>query len=108
MNRFVDSIPAESYADIGGLPRTSFLFQAHPVHTVYAGPIFWEATHARAVMRAYRDFLPTALCRPQNRAVHGPVPEGLLLFESYSVLVCARPRLLNQCDSSLSEFAPFP
>src|SRR5919205_3060977 len=39
---------------------TSFLFQAHPVDTVYAGPIFWEATHARAVMRAYRDFLPTA------------------------------------------------
>jgi hypothetical protein len=39
---------------------TSFLFQAHPVHTVYAGPIFWEATHAKAVMRAYRDFLPTA------------------------------------------------
>jgi FAD/FMN-containing dehydrogenase len=39
---------------------TSFLFQAHPVSMVYAGPIFWEATHARAVMRAYRDFLPTA------------------------------------------------
>ena len=39
---------------------TSFLFQAHPVGTVYAGPIFWEATHAKAVMRAYRDFLPTA------------------------------------------------
>ena len=39
---------------------TSFLFQAHPVATVYAGPIFWEATHAKAVMSAYRDFLPTA------------------------------------------------
>src|SRR5215204_1453603 len=39
---------------------TSFLFRAHPVGTVYAGPIFWEATHARAVMRAYRDFLPDA------------------------------------------------
>jgi FAD/FMN-containing dehydrogenase len=39
---------------------TSFLFQAHPVKTVYAGPIFWDAVHARAVMRAYRDFLPTA------------------------------------------------
>lgn len=39
---------------------TSFLFQAHPVSTVYAGPIFWEATHAKMVMRAYRDFLPTA------------------------------------------------
>src|SRR6266540_145835 len=39
---------------------TSFLFQAHPVSIVYAGPIFWEATHAKDVMRAYRDFLPTA------------------------------------------------
>jgi FAD/FMN-containing dehydrogenase len=39
---------------------TGFLFRAHPVSMVYAGPIFWEATHAKAVMRAYRDFLPTA------------------------------------------------
>lgn len=39
---------------------TSFLFQAHPVNMVYAGPIFWEATHASEVMKAYRDFLPTA------------------------------------------------
>lgn len=38
---------------------TSFLFRAHPVSMVYAGPIFWEATHAKAVMRAYREFLPT-------------------------------------------------
>lgn len=39
---------------------TSFLFQAHPVKMVYAGPIFWEAKDAMAVMQAYRDFLPTA------------------------------------------------
>jgi hypothetical protein len=39
---------------------TSFLFRAHPVSTVYAGPIFWEATHASAVMRAYRDFIASA------------------------------------------------
>jgi hypothetical protein len=39
---------------------TSFLFKAHPVKMVYAGPIFWEATHAKAVMTAYRDFLRTA------------------------------------------------
>jgi hypothetical protein len=38
---------------------TSFLFRAHPVSMVYAGPIFWEAIHAKQVMRAYRDFLPT-------------------------------------------------
>jgi len=39
---------------------TSFLFQAHPVKMVYAGPIFWDAAHAKEIMRAYRDFLPTA------------------------------------------------
>jgi FAD/FMN-containing dehydrogenase len=39
---------------------TSFLFQAHPVRMVYAGPIFWEATQAQAVMRAFREFLPHA------------------------------------------------
>jgi hypothetical protein len=39
---------------------TSFLFQAHPVDMVYAGPIFWDAAqNGEAVMRAYRDFLPT-------------------------------------------------
>lgn len=39
---------------------TSFLFQAHPVKMVYAGPIFWDAVHANEVMRTYRDFLPTS------------------------------------------------
>src|SRR6266853_1972410 len=39
---------------------TSFTFRAHPVDMVYAGPIFWEATHAMAVMRAYRELIPAA------------------------------------------------
>ena len=40
---------------------TSFLFQAHPVKMVYAGPIFWDATRdGQAVMRAYREWLATA------------------------------------------------
>ena len=39
---------------------TSFVFQAHPVSTVYAGPIFWDAADAFTVMRAYRDFIKTA------------------------------------------------
>ena len=39
---------------------TSFLFQAHPVGMVFAGPIAWEQSHARAIMQAYRDFLPKA------------------------------------------------
>lgn len=39
---------------------TSFLFRAHPVKDVYAGPIFWDAVHAKEIMRFYRDFLPMA------------------------------------------------
>jgi FAD/FMN-containing dehydrogenase len=39
---------------------TSFVFRAHPVSMVYAGPIFWDQAHAGAIMRWYRDFLPKA------------------------------------------------
>ena len=39
---------------------TSFVFQAHPVSMVYAGPIFWEVKEARRVMQWYREFLPQA------------------------------------------------
>ena len=39
---------------------TSFLFQAHSVSTVYAGPVFWDLENARTVMQKYRDFLPRA------------------------------------------------
>jgi FAD/FMN-containing dehydrogenase len=36
---------------------TSFLFQGHPVKTVYVGPMFWEMEHAREVMRYWRDLI---------------------------------------------------
>jgi FAD/FMN-containing dehydrogenase len=39
---------------------TSFLFRAHPVKTVFAGPVFWDIAHAKAIMRKYRDFLAGA------------------------------------------------
>jgi FAD/FMN-containing dehydrogenase len=39
---------------------TSFLYQAHPVSTVYGGPIFWELNDAPKVMKWYREFLPKA------------------------------------------------
>jgi hypothetical protein len=38
----------------------SFLFRAHPVRTVVAGPMLWDLEHAPAVMRWYRDFIRTA------------------------------------------------
>jgi FAD/FMN-containing dehydrogenase len=39
---------------------TRFVYRAHPVSMVYAGPIFWDQSHAREIMRWYRDFLPKA------------------------------------------------
>jgi FAD/FMN-containing dehydrogenase len=39
---------------------TSFLFQAHPVSSVFAGPIFWDAVHAKTIMQTFRDFVTTA------------------------------------------------
>jgi FAD/FMN-containing dehydrogenase len=44
---------------------TSFLFRAHPVANVYAGPIFWDIKHAAHIMRTYREFMriaPEQLC----------------------------------------------
>lgn len=40
--------------------RARFVYRAHPVSSVYAGPIFWDATHTKEVMTWYRDFIPTA------------------------------------------------
>ena len=39
---------------------TSFVYQAHPVSTVYAGPAFWDLADARQVMQWYREFAPQA------------------------------------------------
>jgi FAD/FMN-containing dehydrogenase len=39
---------------------TSFLFQLHPVSMVFAGPIAWDQSHARTIMRRYREVLPQA------------------------------------------------
>ena len=42
---------------------TSFVFKAHPIHTVYAGPMLWELDKAPAVMAWYREFITQA---PEN------------------------------------------
>lgn len=39
---------------------TSFVFQAHPVHTDYAGPMFWDLDKAPEVMKWYREFITRA------------------------------------------------
>lgn len=39
---------------------TSFLFRAHPVTSVFAGPVFWGIEDAKAVMQAFSEFQRTA------------------------------------------------
>jgi hypothetical protein len=39
---------------------TSFLFKAHPVNMVYAGPTLWPIEKAAEVMKWYRDFITKA------------------------------------------------
>jgi FAD/FMN-containing dehydrogenase len=69
---------------------TSFLFRAHPVSQVFAGPVFWDFQHAGQVMRAYRDFLAEApeelgtFVGLKKVPVVGPFPE-----EHQGKLACA-------------------
>jgi FAD/FMN-containing dehydrogenase len=39
---------------------TSFVYRAHPVKFVYAGPIFYDVQHTKAIMQWYREFIKTA------------------------------------------------
>lgn len=39
---------------------TSFVYRAHPVKMVYAGPVFYDIKDAKTVMQWYREFLPNA------------------------------------------------
>jgi FAD/FMN-containing dehydrogenase len=55
---------------------TSFLFRAHPVHTVIAGPTLFHLDRAAEVMRAYADFLPTADRRLGGFFAYLMVPPG--------------------------------
>jgi hypothetical protein len=39
---------------------TNFVYRAHPVDTVFGGPIFWDIKDARRVMQWYRTFMSQA------------------------------------------------
>src|SRR5688572_18901562 len=57
---------------------TSFVFQAHHVRDVYAGPIFWDAKDAFQVMSEYRDFI-------------GRAPEDLGIFVGLKTVPATDP-----------------
>jgi FAD/FMN-containing dehydrogenase len=73
---------------------TSFLFQAHPIHTVYAGPMLWPLERAAEIMRWYREFITTA-----SQEINGffaflivppgpPFPENLHLKNMCGIVWC--------------------
>ncbi len=60
---------AEEHADLFWAVRggggnfgvvTSFLFQLHPISTVYGGPIFWPLEQAADLLKFWRDFILNA------------------------------------------------
>jgi FAD/FMN-containing dehydrogenase len=74
---------------------TSFLFKAHPVSTLSAGPMFWELEDAADVMKFYREFIvkaPEALGGWFAFLTVPPVPmfpEALHLKKVAAILWCS-------------------
>jgi FAD/FMN-containing dehydrogenase len=73
---------------------TSFLFQAHPVETVCAGPMLWDLEQAADIMKWYREFIAQA---PEE--INGffafltvppapPFPESLYFKKMCGVIWC--------------------
>jgi hypothetical protein len=93
---------------------TSFLFQAHPVSTVCAGPMLWDLDHAAEIMKWYREFIVQA---PQE--INGffafltvppgpPFPEELHFKKMCGIVWCYNGGLqqANQILSPLRSFQP--
>jgi UDP-N-acetylenolpyruvoylglucosamine reductase len=55
---------------------TSFLFKGHPVHTNYAGPMFWEIGDTVDVMRWYRTFIAKAPRELNGFFAFAAIPPG--------------------------------
>ncbi len=73
---------------------TSFLFQAHPVHTVCAGPMLWELDQAADVMKWYREFIVqapeeiTGFFATMTVPPGPPFPEALHLKKMCGIVWC--------------------
>jgi FAD/FMN-containing dehydrogenase len=55
---------------------TSFLFKAHPVDTVVAGPMLWEQSQTAEVLQWYREFITDAPSNLNGFFAHLTVPPG--------------------------------
>ena len=93
---------------------TSFLFRAHPVQTVCAGPMLWEMDQAADIMKWYRDFIVKA---PEQ--INGffaflvvppapPFPEALHMKKMCGLVWCYNgpPESANEILDPLRRFRP--
>jgi FAD/FMN-containing dehydrogenase len=91
---------------------TSFLFQAHPVSTVCAGPILWDLDQAPAILEFYNSFIKTA---PED--INGffafltvppgpPFPEALH-FKKMCAIVWCYPGSMEEADKLLAPIRAF-
>jgi hypothetical protein len=85
---------------------TSFLFQAHPVHTVCAGPMLWEMDQAADIMKWYREFIVQAPEEINGFFAFMTVPPGppfpeALHFKKMCGIVWCYPGAMEQANQIL-------
>src|SRR5215472_9796265 len=85
---------------------TSFLFQAHPVHTVCAGPMLWEMDQAADILKWYREFIAQAPEEITGFFAFLTVPPGppfpeALHFKKMCGIVWCYPGAIEQANEIL-------
>ncbi|HWC99702.1 MAG TPA: FAD-binding oxidoreductase [Candidatus Sulfopaludibacter sp.] len=85
---------------------TSFLFQAHPVHTVCAGPMLWELDQTEDVLKWYREFIVQAPEEINGFFAFLTVPPGppfpeALHFKKMCGIVWCYPGTMEQANAIL-------
>jgi hypothetical protein len=93
---------------------TSFLFQAHPVKMVCAGPMLWELDQAADVMKWYREFITNAPAEINGFFAFltvppgPPFPEALHLKRMCAIVWCYTGSLeqANEILGPLRSFRP--
>ncbi len=85
---------------------TSFLFQAHPVDMVCAGPMLWELDQAADIMKWYREFIVQAPEEINGFFAFLTVPPGppfpeALHFKKMCGIVWCYPGAMEQANAIL-------
>ena len=85
---------------------TSFLFQAHPVKMVCAGPMLWELDQAADIMKWYREFIAQAPEEINGFFAFMTVPPGPPFPEKLALQEDVRHRLVLQRPAGTGQRNP--